>query len=144
MRKLAAAANCPMSEAAAVVYLEQLAPYSELQLAEAIDDVIRHWAELSKLPPVAVILESVQACMLEAQFERQKIELESKPPDWVALSAKFGFAGDQIRTWLEESKLVMQEYFRRGATAKGAEDYHSQLRQIRHDLGYADLNLYKP
>jgi len=126
------------------VYLEQLTPYSELQLAEAIDDVIRHWAEPSKLPPVAVILDAVQARMLEAQMERKQIELESKPPDWVALGAKLGSAGEDIRKWLEESKLVEQEYIRRGASAKGADNYHSQIRQIRHDLGYADLNLYKP
>src|SRR5262245_12087500 len=76
MRKMSAATNAPMSEATAAVYLEQLAPYSELQLTEAIDQVIQNWMEPSKLPPVAVILECLQARILEAQLERQKIEVE--------------------------------------------------------------------
>jgi len=122
-----------MSEAVAAVYLEQLVPYSELQLAEAIDDVIRNWTEPSKLPPVAVILDAVQARMIEAQLERQKIQLESKPPDWVVFDSKYPLA--------EEARLIQREYVRRGATAKNAGDYDAQIRQIRHDLGYAD---YKP
>jgi len=117
-----------MSEATAAVYLEQLTPYTELQLAEGIHRVIRDWTEPAKLPPVGVILDAVQARMMEAQMERHKIVTESKPPDWVALDSKSPRA--------EEGRRVQQEYVRRGATAKTVADYDTQIREIRREFGY--------
>ena len=101
--KMAAAATVELAAATQAVYLERLRALSQIEMRTAGERTIREWAEPSKMPPLAFILERI--------VKQPQLEEYSIPEDWREVArVKLGVSHEQVQEWLEEGKEAQLEY----------------------------------
>src|SRR5215831_10136344 len=110
--------------------------YPKSVLIKAFNRVKEEWPEASKFPPPVFFLERINAVLTEPQ----PIRRDTTAVIEAIVQANPRLQGLPIQRWLDEGHAVQQEYIRRGATAKNADDYHRQITAIREELGFEPLD----
>ena len=89
LRRIAAAFRVELSEETQGIYLNELAPFPQASLDEAVGRTIREWTEASKMPTLHFILERIYAAQNQPRTindSHRILERGDKPADWEPLT----------------------------------------------------------